>query len=347
MKPLIVIDDAIPFIKGVFEPWANVHYLPAAAITNQEVKHATALVVRTRTHCNERLLFDSDVRFIATATIGFDHIDTQYCQQNQITWCNATGCNAGAVEQYVMSAIALYAQCRQLSCQTLTIGVVGVGHVGKRIATMAQRLGMSVLLNDPPRAMQETSFSSVSLQTIAEEADIITFHTPLTRTDAFPTYHMADEVFFSRLKRQPLIINAARGGIIDENALLEAEAFGKVSDFVIDCWENEPYINRVLLQKALASTPHIAGYSADGKANATMHCVRRLAEFLKIAALDSFTVDALKPIAPVKLNPITFTEQQLLLYPILLDSEILKRQPEMFEQLRVNYRLRREVAYCD
>ncbi len=345
MKPLIVVDDVIPYIKGVFEPWADVRYLPAAAITAQEVRDADVLIIRTRTRCNERLLFGSNVRFIATATIGFDHIDTLFCNQNQIEWCNAPGCNAGAVLQYVMSAMALYSQSRQLPLDTLTLGIVGVGHVGKKVEAMAKQLGMRVLLNDPPRAAQEPDFPSVSLQTIAEEADIITFHTPLTRSGEFATYHLADETFFARLKHTPLVINAARGGIVDEQSLLKARAFGQVSEFVIDCWENEPMISHSVLSLALAATPHIAGYSADGKANATTQCVRNVAHFLGISELESFVVDALESVSPIRLNPSTFCEQQLLVYPILLDTELLKRQPENFERFRVDYRLRREVEF--
>lgn len=347
MRPLIVIDDAIPYIKGVFEPWADVHYLPAAAITAQEVQHATALVVRTRTRCNERLLLGSDVRFIATATIGYDHIDTLFCAQHEIAWANAPGCNSGAVLQYVMSAISLYSQSRQIPLDGMTIGVVGVGHVGKRVADLAKRLGLRVLLNDPPRDEAENGFVSASLQTIAEEADVVTFHTPLTRDGNWPTYHLADEKLFTKMKRTPLIINAARGGIVDEKAMLQAHAFGQISDFVVDCWEGEPLINHVLLSLALAATPHIAGYSADGKANATTQCVRSVARFLGIEALDNFTVEALVPMAPQKLNPSIFCEQQLMNYQILQDSELLKQHPENFERFRTDYTLRREVEYLD
>lgn len=345
MKPLIVADNAIPYLKGVFEPWADVRYLPAAAITAQEVKEADVLIIRTRTRCNERLLADSKVGFIATATIGFDHIDTSFCQQHNIIWRNSPGCNAGGVQQYIMSAIATYTKKYQLQLNQLTLGIVGVGHVGKRVEVMAKLLGMRVLLNDPPRAEEETAFCSIPLSAIAAESDVITFHTPLTTDGLFPTKYLADETFFSSLACCPLVINAARGGIVDEQALLQAYDNGKVSDFVLDCWENEPHLNAETLEKALLATPHIAGYSADGKANATQQCVRNVAEYLGIESLKDYRVTALEQLSPVTICPDDYLNQQLAAYPISKDSDVLKLSPDTFEQQRTDYTLRREIEF--
>lgn len=265
----VIIDHKIPYIKEAISRIADeVVFLPGNAFTKEEVKDADALIVRTRTTCNRELLEGSQVKFIATATIGYDHIDTEYCREAGITWTNCPGCNAGSVEQYVHSVLLLLKREKGLDLEKSTIGIVGVGHVGSRVKRMAEGVGMKVLLNDPPRAEQgESGF--VDLETIARECDVITFHTPLSREGRYATFHLVNHEFLVSLKRTPYIINSSRGEVVDTDALLVALAAGKVRDVVIDTWENEPDINHELLDVAFLATPHIAGYSADGKANAT------------------------------------------------------------------------------
>ena len=321
----VIIDHKIPYIKEAIENITDdVVYLPGNAFTRETVKDADALIVRTRTKCNRELLEGSKVKFIATATIGYDHIDTEYCREAGITWTNCPGCNAGSVEQYVHSVLLLLKEKKGLDLKNATIGVVGVGHVGSRVARMAEGLGMKVLLNDPPRAEQgEQGF--VDLATMARECDVITFHTPLNREGAYRTYHLVDEEFLFSLERAPFVINSSRGEVVDTASLLVALAAGKIKAAVIDTWEYEPRIRKELMEVAFLATPHIAGYSADGKANATRMSLEALCRFFGIEA--DFSI--LPPEGPKGYDPIR-------------DSEWLKASPEKFEWFRENYPIRRE-----
>ena len=321
----VIIDHKIPYIKEAIENITDdVVYLPGNAFTRETVKDADALIVRTRTKCNRKLLEGSKVKFIATATIGYDHIDTEYCREAGITWTNCPGCNAGSVEQYVHSVLLLLKEKKGLDLKNATIGVVGVGHVGSRVARMAEGLGMKVLLNDPPRAEQgEQGF--VDLATMARECDVITFHTPLNREGAYRTYHLVDEDFLFSLERAPFVINSSRGEVVDTASLLVALAAGKIKAAVIDTWEYEPRISKELMEVAFLATPHIAGYSADGKANATRMSLEALCRFFGIEA--DFSI--LPPEGPKGYDPIR-------------DSEWLKASPEKFEWFRENYPIRRE-----
>ena len=321
----VVIDHKIPYIKEAIEKIADeVVYLPGNAFTPEAVKDADALIVRTRTRCNRELLEGSQVKFIATATIGYDHIDTAYCQEAGITWTNCPGCNAGSVEQYIFSTLCLLKEKKGLDLEKAVLGIVGVGHVGSRVKRMAEALGMKILLNDPPRADRgEEGF--VDLETILRESDVITFHTPLNREGKYATYHLVDEDLLFSLKRTPFIINASRGEVVDTASLLAALAAGKVRGAVIDTWEYEPCISRELLEVAFLATPHIAGYSADGKANATRMSLEALCKFFGIEA--DFKI--VPPEGPHDYDPTR-------------DSEWLKAAPEKFEWFRGNYPIRRE-----
>lgn len=335
----VIVDNKIPYIAGEIEKIADeVVYLPGDAFTKEEVKEADALVVRTRTHCNRDLLEGSQVKFIVTATIGFDHIDTEYCREAGIAWTNCPGCNAGSVEQYIHSVLLLLKREKGLKLEEATLGIVGVGHVGSRVKRMAESLGMKVLLNDPPRADKgEKGF--VDLAKIAEACDVITFHTPLYIEGQYRTYHLADEDFLFSLKRTPYIINSSRGEVVDTVSLLVALSAGKVRDAVVDTWEYEPEISRELLEVAFLATPHIAGYSADGKANATRMSLEALARFFQVEA--EFNV--MPPDAP-NLHPSDDPEEVYLqAYNPTRDSEWLKTSPRKFEWFRGNYPLRREM----
>ena len=341
-----VVDDKIPFIKGVFEPYAQVCYVGGSSMSSEDVKDADALIVRTRTKCNASLLEGSRVRFIATATIGFDHIDADYCSQHGILWKNAPGCNAPSVAQYVASALMVVARRFHWNLLQKTIGIVGVGHVGSQVERMARILGMNVLLCDPPRASREGMESFVSIETVCRESDVISFHTPLVSDGDFPTVHMADADFFSSLVRKPVVINAARGAVFDTKAAKVAIAEGEVSGLVVDCWENEPSIDLDLLSSAILATPHVAGYSADGKANATTQAVQAVARYFHITPLCPFSV---APPTPSDSNfsvsgVDSFSQALLHSYDIEADDSRLRGTPDKFESLRGNYPLRREYG---
>ena len=198
----IILDDKIPYIRGAFEGVAEVVYLPGSKTTPEVAKDADAIVTRTRTICNEKLLAGSSVKFIATATIGYDHIDTDYCDAAGIKWTNAPGCNSKSVEQYIASTLMVLAERKNLQLKDLCIGVVGVGNVGSKVARICKLFGMKVLLNDPPRERAEGSSAFVSLKQVMDEADIITLHVPLNMKGEDATYHLGNEAFFSEPEKE-------------------------------------------------------------------------------------------------------------------------------------------------
>ena len=336
----IIIDNKIPYIKEAVQRIADeVVYAPGKDFTPELVRDADALIVRTRTHCNRDLLEGSRVRFIATATIGFDHIDTEYCKQAGIEWTNAPGCNSASVAQYIQSSLLVWKSVRNKRLDELTIGIIGVGNVGSKVAKVAQDFGMRVLLNDLPREEKEGTKRFSSLEKIAEECDIITFHVPLYKEGKYKTFHLADDVFFQSLKRKPVIINTSRGEVIQTDALLKALNSRMISDTIIDVWEHEPEIDRDLLEKAFIGTPHIAGYSADGKANATRMSLDAICKFFQIKG--DYEINAPAPASPI-IHAKNHAEAVLQMYNPTEDSNRLKNQPELFETLRGDYPLRRE-----
>ena len=327
----IVVDDKIPYIHEKLAMIASeVISLPGAKIEADDVRDADALIVRTRTRCDDQLLKGSRVKFIATATIGYDHIDTEYLNRVGIHWTNCPGCNAGSVAQYVECALLLLQQ-QGLCLSQSTIGIVGCGHVGSKVKVVAERLGMRVLVCDPP--LGHDGF--VSLDVIEREADVITFHVPLTKEGPYATYHLANQAFFYRLSRVPYIINTSRGEVVDGKALLAALQDGRVRDAVIDVWENEPFLDTQLLQRVFIGTPHIAGYSADGKVNADNMVIDALCRHFNIQHPGMIQ-------APSLPAGFQYTGNPLELYNPLEDSRKLKESPQHFESLRNNYPLRRE-----
>ena len=325
--PKIVCDQYIPFlVEAVQTAWRQVQICPMTPeqIDAAAVREADVLVIRTRTQVDEALLSGSRVRLVCTATIGFDHIDTAYCDAHGIRWMSCPGCNAQAVCDYIEQAIEEFQIFKSSNPQILkssnppTIGVVGVGHVGSLVAKMAERKGFKVLLNDPPKGI------GISLDKIAKNCDIITFHVPLVEIKNSPTRRLCDETFLSHCKPGALIINAARGGVVDEQALLHSG-----HPFILDTWENEPNLNKEVLQFAFRASMHIAGYSVQGKRNATQMCLNSIANLFQLPPIDisayPYEGKTAEPNNPHWLEDIT---------------RQLKAQPEQFETLRKNYYLR-------
>ena len=315
----VVIDKGIPFLDGVFPSDIEVLHLLPEEITPCAVRNADALFVRTRTRINKELLQGSKVRFVATATIGFDHIDQSYCREAGIHWVSCPGCNAQAVCDYVEEAIASSPH-RLIASSPITIGIVGYGNVGKLVAQMAENHGYRVLLSDPPLGIGS------SLKEIASQCDVLTFHTPLTYDGEYPTYHLCDAEILHLCKPDTLIINAARGGVIDEQALLSCLSPHRLIAS-IDCWENEPQLNRELLQRVDLASFHIAGYSIAGKMKASEMCLHAFCEFFSLPILS----------INKKVVPLHGDSESGWLKRI---SEQLKAAPEYFEQLRKAYLLR-------
>lgn len=345
----IIIDNKIPYIKGALEPFAEVVYLPGKDTTPEIAKNADAIVTRTRTKCNEQLLKGSQVKMIATATIGFDHIDTAYCETHGIEWTNAPGCNSWSVAQYIMAALFSLATERGFQLKEKTIGIVGAGNVGSKVARLCKVIGMNVLVNDPPRERAEGAEGFVSLHAIQQEADIVTFHTPLTYEGADKTFHLADNHFFEKCKKNLIFINSSRGEVMDTQAVLMALSENKITDAIIDCWEHEPNIKLELLEKAFIATPHIAGYSKDGKANGTNMSVQAISRKFNLG-IDHWECQQVELPASttIFIDGAGKTEQEILAeailatYPIWEDSKRLKQSPETFENQRGDYPLRRE-----
>ncbi|MDL2221204.1 4-phosphoerythronate dehydrogenase PdxB [Parabacteroides sp. OttesenSCG-928-N08] len=342
----IVADNTIPYLQGVIEPLGEVNYLPAGQFTAEAVREADLLIVRSIDKCTREVLEGSRVKLITTATIGFDHIDTAYCDQAGIVWRNAPGSNARSVAQYLLASIVALSVRNDIPLKGKTIGIIGVGHVGSEVERLCRAFGMQVLRNDPPRAEREGNEGFVSLETIAHEADIITLHTPLTRQGNHPTYHLANRAFFDQLRRKPLFINAARGAVHDTQALLDAYRQGTISRMIIDCWENEPNISYELLQAADIATPHIAGFSADGKANATRMCLEHISQFFRVEIEEIGRVTPPPPSSPIidlkkcDHHPV---EQAILTAfdPVAVDQK-LREAPTRFEWYRTNYHYPRE-----
>lgn len=384
----IVADIDIPFLNGVFEPFASVEYFKGDDIKAENIKKADILIIRTRTKCNESLLKGSSVKLIATATIGTDHIDSDYCRDNNIEVVNAPGCNSGGVLQYFYTAIFKYAATKGVQfsykrksgheeANPTKIGIIGVGNVGGKIAALGEYLGFEILRNDPPKEREQTlSFNKgflrldefktyYSLDYLLRNSDIVTMHVPLQEE----TIGMASEEFFAKMKQGAVFMNASRGEVVDEAALLRyLDSFSAV---ICDVWNHEPAINRELLKRAFIATPHIAGYSFEGKVNGTQMSIRSVAKYVcdndhlkeillcqsgggsnKQDILCEF--EKLKvyevPVAEKNNNIFDFdslSEEQvaaklLSLFPLMETSESLKASPEEFEKLRNNYNYRRE-----
>ncbi len=350
-KIKIIADDKIPFLKGVLEPFAEIEYYPGKEITKDKIINADALIIRTRTKCNADLLEGTNIKFIATATIGIDHIDTNYCDKNNIKWTNAPGCNSSSVMQYVTSALLSIAEKESFILADKTIGIIGVGNVGSKIQKVAEILGMKVLLNDPPRARVEGNEQFCDLIKIQEEADIITFHVPLIKEGEDKTFHLVDEEFFNRIKKNAIIINSSRGEVIKTSAIKNAIKNKVINNVVFDVWENEPDIDLELLDLVDFGTPHIAGYSTDGKVNGTTISVNNINRFFNFGLKENWHPENI-PNAEngnkIYIDGNGKTEQEILseavqqTYSIKVDDKILRNSPETFEKQRGDYRIRRE-----
>ena len=341
----IIIDNFVPYAAQALAPFAEVVELHADQITPTAVADADALIVRTRTQCNGALLEGSAVQFVGTATIGYDHIDRTWCNTHNITTVSAAGCNARGVLQWVSAALAhTLGRLGLTSPEGLCIGVVGVGNVGSLVADYCRSWGFRVLCSDPPREVAENlgpEQDFVPLAELVAQADIVTLHTPLIRTGQWPTYHLVDSNFVATIKPGATLLNASRGEVADTAALISPEA--EKLALYIDVWEGEPHhLNPTLLSRAKVATTHIAGYSLQGKANASAMVVRALAQHFGIEPLTDWYPSGVTPSAP---RPISWAEMsaQIGYYcPLEAETEWLRNHPTEFDQHRNTYPLREE-----
>lgn len=338
----IVADKHIPFLEGVFEPYAEVVYIDGCQINHDDVVDADALIIRTRTKCNADLLDGTKVQLISTATIGTDHIDLDYCARHGIEVHNAEGCNAGGVMQYVFSALYGVAARKNIKLDGANFGIIGVGHVGSKVEHMARYLGFNVLRCDPPRAAAEGEEGFCSLEYLLANSQIVTMHTPLDDT----TRGMADEEFFMLMQPGAIFINASRGEVMNEDAL--KAAYPKLGAAIIDTWNNEPDVDEDLIELVDVATPHIAGYSFQGKQNGTASAVQSVAHHFGIEELYDYYPENDIPDHEPKLLDLKDKKQGEIAavfqynYPIFTDDFRFRMEPGNFEKMRSNYQYRRE-----
>ena len=344
-----VADNRIPYLQGVLEPYAEVVYREGRSITSADLKDADALIVRTRTKCDAALLERTGVRFIATATIGYDHIDKAYCAANGIAWTNAEGCNSASVQQYIASALVHFSTTMDVPLEGRTIGIVGVGNVGSKVARLCSALGMRILMNDPPRERREGGTAFVPLDAIITESDVVTLHAPLNTDGPDKTLHLADAAFLSRLGPHQFLFNTCRGEVVDGSALRDTLRAKRIRAALLDVWEHEPEIDLRLLQHVTIGTPHIAGYSADGKANGTAMSIQALSRFFKLGLDDWYPPDVAVPaVTRLSVDCSGRSTAQVLAdlirttYDISADDRRLRTAPRAFEKQRSEYPLRRE-----
>lgn len=340
----IVADTNIPFLKGVLEPYAEVVYMDGRSINREAMMDADAIVIRTRTRCSEETLSGTNVKMIASATIGTDHIDLQWCHENGIEVRNAEGCNAGAVANYIFSAMYAVTSRRAIKMEDAVLGIVGVGNVGRKVEHMARTLGLKVLLNDPPRAALEGEEGFVNIDTLLSEATIISIHVPLDNT----TQGMCNDAFFEKMRPGTIFINASRGEVVDEAALLRARP--KLGALVLDTWCNEPDVSQILIDACDIATPHIAGYSYQGKQNGTAMAVQAIARHFGIKDLEFFSPAMDDALMPKVINVKGKTQGEIAAavqynYPIFTDDFLFRVNPSNFEKLRSEYNYRREFYF--
>lgn len=339
----IVADRDIPFLQGVLEPFAEVVYLRGDEIKPSDVSDADAILTRSRTMCNPAMLAGSKVKFIGTATIGYDHIDTSYCSWQGITVATAKGSNARGVLQWVSASLAWLSENRGLKPSGTTLGIVGVGNIGSLVKKYAAEWGYKVMCSDPPREYSEklTPHDGFHpLRKIIAQSDIITMHTPLTIAGPDATYHMINREFLTSIKKDAVVINSSRGPVAEPDALRMAVGDTR-RGFIIDTWNNEPDIDRKVLEGVLLGTPHIAGYSQQGKATATAMIVNGLASKFGLPLRNWFPAGGFHS-SP---HPISWSEMCETIpdyFDIAAQSAALKAHPEQFEAFRNDYDYRRE-----
>ncbi len=353
----IVVDENIPFAKEAFSTLGEVETSHGREITPQKVKDADVLIVRSITKVNSKLLEKSSVKFVGTATIGMDHIDVEYLKDRDIGFVSAPGSNSNSVAEYIVCALLSAANELYLNLCDLTIGIIGVGNVGSKVVKKVEALGIKVLLNDPPLLERTGDAEYRPIQELTDNCDILTFHVPLERHGNYPTHHMINEKFLRSLKKCPIIINTSRGGVMDTDAVKSALMHCGISQTILDVWENEPNIDMEILKMALIGTPHIAGYSFDGKVNGTFMIYDSLRRYLNKKAEwnpQDFLPKSNCPV--VKVNERNVSLEKKLhkvvsqLYNIEKDDLKLRESLSVpaekrgahFDSLRKNYPVRRE-----
>ncbi|MFQ5753190.1 MAG: 4-phosphoerythronate dehydrogenase PdxB [bacterium] len=355
----IVADANIPFVQAAFSQFGELMTLNTHEINHTAVKNADMILVRSETKVSESLLKGSKVRFVGTATIGTDHVDLAYLSRKGIGFANAPGSNANAVAEYVIAALLFIAERNDFVLNGKTMGVVGVGNIGTRVVKMAEALGMQVLLNDPPRARITGEVRFLPLDDLMD-ADILTLHVPLTRKGQDATFHLFDLNRLNKMKPGSILINTARGGVVDTAALKRGLVQNNLAACVLDVWENEPNIDMELLTLTAIGTPHIAGYSLDGKVNATNMIYQKACRYFNLPITWNANAPSLAPeLAKIHITYDNMCAETVIrkrvkqCYDIEQDDSKLRALLSMpqseragyFESLRSQYPLRHEFKH--
>ncbi|MBK4715892.1 MULTISPECIES: 4-phosphoerythronate dehydrogenase PdxB [Tenebrionibacter/Tenebrionicola group] len=355
----ILVDENMPYARELFSRIGEVTAVPGRPIPPGALNDADALMVRSVTKVNAALLDGKRIKFVGTATAGTDHVDEAWLEQAGIGFSGAPGCNAIAVVEYVFSALLMLAERDGFSLRERTVGIVGVGNVGSRLQARLETLGVRTLLCDPPRADRGDEGDFLTLDALAREADILTFHTPLYKDGPYKTLHLADDALISALKPGTILINACRGPVVDNAALLKRLNAGQRLSTILDVWEAEPDLNVALLDKVDIGTAHIAGYTLEGKARGTTQVFEAYTAFL--GTPHQVALDTLLPSPEVvrlalhgALDETTLKRLVHLVYDVRRDDALLRHvaaQPGEFDKLRKHYRERREwsslYVQCD
>ncbi len=353
----IIVDDNIPFGKEIFSNLGEVLISDGREIMQNKLKDANVLIVRSITKVDANLLKDTRVKFVGTVTIGTDHIDIDYLKDNNIHFSYAPGSNSNSVAEYVICALLVIVNKLNLNIEDLNLGIIGVGNIGSNVEKKAHALGMNVLLNDPPLYDLTGNDKYRPMEELIRICDILTYHVPLTKKGKYPTYHMVNDEFLSKLKKRPVIINTSRGSVATTSSLKKALRSGYISQATLDVWENEPNIDTELLEMSLLGTPHIAGYSLDGKVNGAYIIYQSLCQHLKKnPEWDPKDYLPKSNVPIIKIENVSNSLEENL-YNILLQvyniekdnlmfREIINlpnnEQGRFFENLRKNYPVRRE-----
>ncbi len=311
----ITLDKEIKKLCGIFEPHFSVQYMDSNDISKENLKDTEALIVRSTRKYGAETLLGTNVRFIGTVTSGFEHIDTEFCDKNGIFWTAAHGSNAKSVAEYVSAALVEISKKITRPLNGLSLGIVGVGAVGTEVKKEAENLGMRLLLCDPPKNLNDNIF----------DADIITLHTPLEKGGKYPTWHLANEEFFKKMKKGAWLINAARGAVCSSAALRQALQCRHLGGAIIDVWENEPNIDESLLPLIEIATPHIAGHSAEAKINVANMLIKAIGEYFNIEELKNKTL----PLPQDSGNGS---------YSIRKDDSDFRKEPKKFTEIRNGYK---------
>jgi erythronate-4-phosphate dehydrogenase len=354
----IIADQNIPFVKECFSSIGDVTLVSGREVTPELVKDADILLVRSITKVNADLLGGSSVKFVATATIGTEHVDQDYLASKGIGFASAPGSNANSVAEYIVAALLALGKKYKFQLEGKSIGIVGVGNVGSKVEKKCSALGMNVILNDPPLARQTGDSNYRPLEELYG-CDFITMHTPLTKDGSDPTYHLANEKFFASMKQGAFFFNSSRGKVHDETALKKAMQSGKLAGVVLDVWETEPKVDLWLLQNVDLSTPHIAGYSYDGKVVGMIMIYQACCKYFGVRIAHTAADFLPEPEVPeiIVTNDKLKEDEETLIQDIIQQIYVINRddfnmreillQPDegqaaWFDSLRKNYPVRRE-----